>query len=148
MGRLTSSAIPTRAIFRKKPESSSAIHSSSSLPPSVPWSADGSMDVEQPLPSIPEEPSPLSCPDLVQLSRDDAFHELWLHLRLFSGPEDYFAKLESSSSARPSSISPPSGPAGQTDLKQPLPSVPAEPSPVQPGSCAAKPRRWVERAAA
>jgi hypothetical protein len=47
--------------FFAKPESSSATRPSSSSPPSGP--ADGWADVKQPLPSIPEEPSPVSSPD-------------------------------------------------------------------------------------
>lgn len=43
--------------------------------------------------------------------------------------EDYFAKPEESSAARPSSSSPPSGPDhGWMDVKQPLPSIPEEQS--------------------
>jgi hypothetical protein len=61
--------------------------------------------------------------------RGDELNELWL--KLFGHPEDHFAKPEESSAARPSSSSPPSGPAdGWTDVKQPLPSIPEEPSPV------------------
>jgi hypothetical protein len=61
--------------------------------------------------------------------RGDELNELWL--KLFGDSEDHFAKPEESSAARPSSSSPPSGPAdGWTDITQPLPSIPEEPSPV------------------
>jgi hypothetical protein len=53
----------------------------------------------------------------------------WLRLTKYF--ENYFPKPEESSAARPSSSSPPSGPAdGWTDITQPQPSIPEEPSPV------------------
>ena len=109
-----------------KPESSSAARPSSSSLPSGP--ADGWTDVKQPLPSIPEEPPPVSSPDHAPLS-SDVLDELWLHI--FGDPGAHFVKPESSSATRPSSSSLPSGPAdGWTDVKQPLPPIPEEPSPV------------------
>ncbi|KAF8502880.1 hypothetical protein F5888DRAFT_1123112 [Russula emetica] len=61
--------------------------------------------------------------------RGDNFDELVLEL--FGVPKDHSEKPESSSAARPSSSSQPSEPAvGWTDLTQPLPSIPEEPSPV------------------
>jgi hypothetical protein len=61
--------------------------------------------------------------------RGDELNELWL--KLFGDSKDHFAKPGESSAARPSSSSPPSGPAdGWTDITQPLPSIPEEPSPV------------------
>jgi hypothetical protein len=114
--------------FLEKPESSSAAHPSSSSPPLGP--TDGSMDVEQPLSSIPEEPLPVSSPGHAPPSPGDETNELWL--KLFGHPEShFFGKPEESSAARPSSSSPPSEPAdGWTDLKQPLSPIPEEPSPV------------------
>ena len=82
----------------------------------------GRAAVKQPLPSIPEEPSPVSSPG-IELNE--------LMLKYFNEPEDHFAKPEESSAVRPPPSSTPSGPAdGQTDVEQPLPSVPKEPSPV------------------
>jgi hypothetical protein len=81
--------------------------------------ADGWTDLKQPLPSIPEEPSPESSPDHASPGPSDRLNELWLDL--FGHPESHFL---------PSSSSRPSGPAdGWTDVKQPLPSIPEEPSP-------------------
>ena len=110
-----------------KPESSSAARPSSSLPPSRP--ADGWTDLKQPLPSIPEEPSPVSSPDHASPSPDHAMNELWLHLFGDSGGD--IARPEGLPVTPPWTILPPSRPAdGWTDLKQPLPSIPEEPSPV------------------
>jgi hypothetical protein len=117
-----------------KPESSSAAHLSSSSPPSGP--ADGWTNVKQPLPSIPEEPSPVSSPDHAPPSPGDDLDEPWLTL---FGPSEshFFPKPEESPSP------PPSAPTdGWTDVKQPLPSIPEEPSlvpspdraPPNPGS--------------
>ncbi|KAN0105716.1 hypothetical protein V8E52_010772 [Russula decolorans] len=106
-GRLKLFGDPYKSHFLAKPESSSATRPSSSLPPSGP--ADGWSDVKQPLPSIPEEPSPVSSPDHAPTSPDNVLNELWLHI--FGDPGDHFAKPESSS-------------------PQPLPSIPEEPSPV------------------
>ena len=113
---------PYKSHFFAKPGSSPATRPSSSLPPS--GSADGSMDVEQPLPSIPEEPLPVSSPDHAPPSTGDGLNEMWL--KLFGDPGDHFAKPESSSAARPSSR--PTD--GWTDVSQPLPTIPEEPSPV------------------
>ena len=90
--------------------------------------ANGWTEVSQPLPSIPEEPSPVSSPDHALPSPGDGSNELWL--KPFGYPEShFFAKPESSSAARPSSSSPPSGPAdGSTDVEQPLLSTPEESS--------------------
>jgi hypothetical protein len=62
-------------------------------------------------------------------------NELWPDL--FRDPEDHFLRPEDftkpkeSPAARPSSSSPPSGPAdGRMDFKPPLPSIPKETSPV------------------
>jgi hypothetical protein len=78
-------------------------------PPPRPASgpADGWTDLKQPLPSIPEEPSPVSSPDHAPPSPGDGLNELWL--KLFGHPEShFFANTEESSAARPSSSSPPS----------------------------------------
>jgi hypothetical protein len=117
-----------------KPESSSAAHPSSSSPPSGP--ADGWTNVKQPLPSIPEEPSPVSSPDHAPPSPGDDLDKLWL--TLFGHSEShFFPKPEESPSP------PPSAPTdGWTNVKQPLPSIPEEPSlvpspdraPPNPGS--------------
>jgi hypothetical protein len=104
---------PEGHIFAK-PEESPAARPSSSSPPSGP--AGGSTDVEKPLPSIPEEPSPVSSLDHAPPSRGDGLEELWL--KLFGNYESHFlAKPEESPAARPSSSSP-------------LPSIPEEPLPV------------------
>jgi hypothetical protein len=109
-----------------KPELSAAHPSSSSQPSG---SADGRMDVTQPLPSVPEEPPPVFSPDHAAPSSGDGLNELWFEL--FGDTEDHFAEPEESSAARPSSSSQPSGPAdGWTDVKKPLPSIPEEPSPA------------------
>ena len=64
--------------------------------------------------------------------RGDELNELWA--KLFGPSNVHFARLESSSATHPSessSSSSPSAPAdGWTDLSQPLPSIPEEPSPV------------------
>jgi hypothetical protein len=96
--------------------------------------ADGWTNVKQPLPSIPEEPSQESSPDHASpgssdtSSSSDEFNELWLSI--FGHPESPLSppKLDESSA---SWGLPPSGPAGGwTDVNQPLPSIPEEPSPV------------------
>jgi hypothetical protein len=59
--------------------------------------------------------------------RGDELNELWFNY--LSHFENYFAKPEESSVARPPPSSPPSGPKdGWTDVSQPLPSIPEEPS--------------------
>jgi hypothetical protein len=108
------------------PEESPAARPSSSLLPSGPayWST----GVKQPLLSIPEVPSSVSSLDHAPQSADDKFDEQLV--KLLGGLKVHYPKPESSA-ARPSSSLPPSGPAdGLTDLKQPLPSIPEEPSPV------------------
>jgi hypothetical protein len=95
-----------------KPESSSAARPSSSSPPSPP--ADGWTNVKQPLPSIPEEPPPVSSPDHALPSPDNESNEPWRTLFGHPKPEE-------------SPSSPPLAPAdGWTDvnvIKQPLPST-------------------------
>jgi hypothetical protein len=115
--------------FFANTEESSAAGPSSSSPPSGP--ADGWTGLKQPLPSIPEEPSPASIPEHAPPSPGNGLNELWLNL--FGHPEShFFANTEESSAARPSSSSPPLGPTdGSTGgVKQPQPSIPEEPSPV------------------
>ena len=109
-------------------EGPSTARPSSSSPLSVP--ADGSTDVEQALPSIHEEPLPVSGQDHVSLNRGDQLKELWLEL--FGQAEDHlFTKPEGSSAARPSSSSQLSEPAGGSmDVEQPLPSIHEEVLPV------------------
>ncbi|KAN0105715.1 hypothetical protein V8E52_010771 [Russula decolorans] len=95
-----------------------------------PGLADGWTGLKQPLLSVPEEPSPVSSPNHAPPSPGDRLNALLL--KLFGQPKGhFFAKPEESSAARPSSSSPPSGPTdGWTDVEQPLPSIPEEPSPV------------------
>jgi hypothetical protein len=89
-----------------KPESSLAARPSSSSAP-----ADGWTNVKRPLPSIPEEPSPVSSPDHAPPSPDNESNEPWLTLFGHPKPEE-------------SPSSPPLAPAdGWTDVKQPLPST-------------------------
>ena len=73
-----------------KPEESSATRPSSSSQPS--GLADGPMDVEQPLPSIPEEPSSqVSSPDRAPLRPGDGLMKMWLNT--IGHPESHsFAK--------------------------------------------------------
>ena len=83
--------------------------------------ADGWTDLKQPLPSIPEEPTPESGPDHTSPDPSDRFNELWFEP--FGHPDGHF-------SPSPSSTSRPSGPGdGATDAGQPLPSIPEEPLP-------------------
>ncbi|KAI0276432.1 hypothetical protein BGY98DRAFT_704040 [Russula aff. rugulosa BPL654] len=109
-------------------EGPSAARPSSSSPLSVP--ADGSTDVEQALPSIHEEPLPVSGQDNVSPNRGDELNELWLEL--FGQAEDHlFTNQEGSSAARPSSSSQLSEPAGgPMDVEQPLPYIHEEALPV------------------
>jgi hypothetical protein len=109
--------------FFGKPEESSAAHASSSS--SLPVPADGSMDVDQPLPYTPKEPSSVPSPDHTPPSQADEMGEQ--QSKFFDLPlNHFFLKPEESSAERP-----PLGPADWwTDIEQSHPSIPKEPSPV------------------
>ena len=101
-----------------------APHLSLSPPP-----ADGSMDVNQQLPSIPEEPSPVSGPSHASQSPGDGSNKQWLNL--FGQPGSYLEKPEELSAAHLRWNSQPSGSAHRwTDIKQPPLSILKEPLPV------------------
>jgi hypothetical protein len=97
----------------------------------APWrsqplgSAHGWMDVEQPIPSIPNEPSQVASPGPAPLSpNEEALDKLWLDLYGY-----HF--FDESLAARPSSSSQPSGPAGvPMDVEQPVPPIHKELLPV------------------
>jgi hypothetical protein len=111
--------------FSPKPEELPTTHSPLTLPKSEP--ANGPIDVEQPLPSIPEEPPQVPSPDRAPPSLGDERNKMWR-----DPIESHFpVKQEESSAARPSSSSLPPGPAhGWTEFKKPLPSISEEPSPM------------------
>jgi hypothetical protein len=108
------------------PGESSAAGPSSIAPPLKP--ADGWTNVEKPLSPIPEEPKQAAQLPLT----DNQFDHVWDSLFGPQGRLRVAAQKESSlAAAHPSSSSLPSGPAdGRTDVKEPLSSIPEEPSPV------------------
>ena len=113
-----------------KPEKSSATRPSSSSQPS--GLADGSVPVEEPLPSISKEPSQMSSLDIAPLSADDSHGLMKMWLDIIGHPES--AIPGESSTSRPSSISEPSGPVdGSTAVEKQLPSISKEPSQVPVG---------------
>jgi hypothetical protein len=81
--------------------------------------AHGWMDVEQPVPSIPNEPSQVASPGHAPpLPSDEALNKLWVDLY----GHHFF---DESLAARPPWPSQPSGPAhGWMDVVQPVPSIP------------------------
>ncbi|KAI0276418.1 hypothetical protein BGY98DRAFT_1187787 [Russula aff. rugulosa BPL654] len=117
--------------FPSEPDESSAARPLSSSQPSGP--AGGSMDVEQLLPPIHEEPLSVSSQVHASPSIGDEWNKMWRDLIQGQFP----SKPEESPAAHPSSAtssSQPSGPAGGSmDVEQLLPSSPEGPSQV-PGS--------------
>ena len=100
------------------------------LPALSPPPADGSMDVNQQLPSIPEEPSPVSGPGHASSSQGDGSKKKWLNLFGQSGSY-FFTTAEESSATRLLLGSQQSKPAGgSTDAMQPPSSILKEPLPV------------------
>ena len=105
--------------------------------------ADGSMEVEQPLPSVPEEPSQGSNPDHAPSNPYDELNKMWLNL--IGRPDSHsFAKPESSAT-RPSSSAQPLEPAGgPTDIEQAQPSIPMDASEVSsPGYAPPTQDEWI-----
>ena len=114
--------------FLQKPDDSSGAGPSSISQPSSP--ADGSMDVDQRPPSIPEEPLQVSSPDHAPPSPDnsDEMNELWPDILEHRPLLDLLDHPEDSSSTGPSSISQPSSLTdGSMDVEQQLPSIPEKP---------------------
>ncbi|KAI0276427.1 hypothetical protein BGY98DRAFT_1168445 [Russula aff. rugulosa BPL654] len=92
--------------------------------------AGGSTDAMQPPSSILKEPLPVSSPDHASSSQGDGSKKKWLNLFGHSGSYP-FTTPEESSATRLSLSSQQSEPAGGwTNLKQPLASIPEDPSPV------------------
>ena len=127
--------------FYSNPDELLAAHPSSSLPPSGP--TDVSMGVEHPLLSIPKELSTVSRPGHAPPSPGGESNNL--RVNLFGQPKSNFVANPGQSSI--TSSSKPSGPADvSTAVKQPLPSIPNEPSPVfNPDFASSSPinERWL-----
>jgi hypothetical protein len=101
-----------------------ATHLSLSPPP-----ADGSMDVNQQLPSIPEEQSPVSGPGHASQSPGDGSNKQWLNL--FGQPGSYLAKPDELSAAHLRWKSQSSGSTHRwTGINQPPSSILKGPLPV------------------
>jgi hypothetical protein len=120
------------------------------LPALSPPPADGSMDVNQQLPSILKEPLPVSSPDHASSSQGDGSKKKWLNLFGQSGSY-FFTTAEESSATRLSFGSQQSKLAGgSTDAMQPPSSILKEPLPVSsPGHASLSPgdrpkKKWVD----
>ena len=112
-----------------KLEESSAAHPSWSSQSSS--TTDGRTSIKQLPPPNPKELSQLSSPDHAPPSPGDESNKMWLNLNLFDRPGSYsLAKPESSAAHQASSSQPPRPADAWTGVKQPLMSIPKEPSPV------------------